>query len=72
VERVPSPQRLREKFASYQFSTVLQGTQLQMKRLVSMDGYYFPVAQYSRLRDFYDFVRANDEEMTVLKAAPAK
>jgi len=72
VERVPSPQGLREKFASYQFSTDLQGTQLNMKRQVSMDGYYFPVAQYSRLRDFYDFVRANDEEMTVLKATAAK
>jgi hypothetical protein len=71
VERLPSPQGLKEKFASYQFSTDLQGTSLRMKRQVAMDGYYFTVAQYPRLRDFYDFVRANDEELTVLHAASA-
>ncbi len=69
VERTPSPQGLKERFASYQFSTEMQGTQLKMKRQISMDGYYFPVALYSRLRNFYDFVRANDGEMTVLKAS---
>jgi hypothetical protein len=71
VERLPAPQGLKEKFASYQFSTDLQGTSLRMKRQVAMDGYYFTVAQYPRLRDFYDFVRANDEELTVLHAASA-
>jgi hypothetical protein len=71
VERIPAPQGLKEKFASYQFSADLQGTSLRMKRQVAMDGYYFTVAQYPRLRDFYDFVRANDEELTVLHAAAA-
>lgn len=71
VERIPAPQGMKEKFASYQFSTELQGTQLKLKRQVSMDGYYFPVAQYTRLRNFYDFIRTNDEEVTVLKAASA-
>lgn len=71
VEQVPSMQGFRDKFASFRFSTELQGTQLKMTRQVSMDGYYFPVAFYPRLRNFYDLLRANDEEMTVLKAAPA-
>jgi hypothetical protein len=71
VERVPSPQGLKEKFASYQFSAEMQGSNLKMKRQVAMDGYYFLVNQYSRLHDFYDFVRANDGEMTVLRASAA-
>jgi transglutaminase-like putative cysteine protease len=71
VERTPSPQGLKEKFASYQFSTELQGTSLKMKRQVAMDGYYFSVAQYPRLRDFYGFIRSNDEELTVLRASSA-
>ncbi|HEV3037854.1 MAG TPA: DUF3857 domain-containing protein [Candidatus Angelobacter sp.] len=71
VERAPAPQGLKEKFGSYQFSAELQGSNLKMKRQVVLDGYYFTVPQYPRLHDFYDFVRANDDELTVLRASSA-
>src|SRR5205807_3549163 len=71
VEKSPPPQGLQEIFGSYRISTQAEGASLRMKRQVVMEGYYFPVEQYSRLRSFYEFVRGNDEELTVLHAASA-
>jgi hypothetical protein len=69
IESVPAGQGRKTSFASYAISTAQHGAVLTMKRNFDMHGYYFEVKRYPELRDFYDFVRANDEEQVVLHAA---
>lgn len=53
---------------SYELSTEKKDSGLRLKRTFAMDSYYFPVALYTQVRDFYDFVRNNDEEQAILQA----
>jgi hypothetical protein len=69
IESLPDPQGMETAFASYKISIGQQGAVLTMKRKFVMHKYYFEVNWYRELRNFYDFVRANDEEQVVLHAA---
>jgi len=53
---------------SYELSTEKKDSELRLKRTFVMDNYYFPVTLYSQIRDFYDFVRRNDDEQAILQA----
>ena len=72
IESLPTVQGRRTSFASYKISTGEQGAALTMKRNFDMHAYYFDAKRYPELHDFYDFVRAGDEEQVVLHAAPGE
>jgi hypothetical protein len=69
IESLPDPQGMETAFASYKISIGQQGAVLTMKRNFAIHKYYFEVNWYRELRNFYDFVRTNDEEQVVLHAA---
>ncbi len=71
LESLPVPGGIKTRFSSYQLSTEQHGAKLELKRNFVMDGYAFPVEKYSELRNFYDFVRTNDEEQAILQLLPA-
>jgi len=52
---------------SYKLETEEKGTKLTFKRNFIMESDYFAVERYPEIRDFYDFVRSNDEEQAVLQ-----
>jgi hypothetical protein len=70
IENLPSMQGARESFASYEISPEKLGSGLKVTRRLIREGYFFEVAKYPGLRNFYDFVRNNDEQQAVLKVAP--
>jgi hypothetical protein len=70
IESLPAVQGAQTSFGSYAISIGQHGSVLTMKRKFVMHGYYFEVKRYPEIRDFYDFVRANDDEQIILHAAP--
>lgn len=70
VESLPATTRIERGPAVYESSASKQGNAVELKRMLKMGIYYLPAANYPALRQFYEQVRAGDEQQTVLKPAP--
>lgn len=69
VETLPKPQVTSSNLGGYELVGENSGGKLQVRRRIRLNGYYFPVNQYSSLRSFYSTVRAGDGEQAVLQVA---
>ena len=67
VESLPAPRTKVFPFCRYEISRTNQGNTVHLERSLVMDGYFIKVEGYSKVRIFYDSVRAGDEEQIVLK-----
>ena len=66
LESLPVRNSIQERFGAYELSAEKAGNTIHIKRTLMMAGYYFKVAFYPRLQDFFDFIRAQDEEQAIL------
>lgn len=71
VESVPQQRRNVQGFGSYQIVRGMDGNVLRLQRLLTLDGYFFPVQHYGTLRNFFSEVKAGDEEQVVLQNVDA-
>ena len=71
VESLPSTKHQTQELVSYEISRTKTDSELKFHRLLSVDGYYFPVESYTLLRNFFSEVKAGDEEQVVLQNAAA-
>jgi hypothetical protein len=67
VETVPQPKQHAQKFGSYQVARGKVEKGVRLQRILSLDGYFYPVEYYGQLRSFFSQVRAGDEEQIVLQ-----
>jgi hypothetical protein len=67
IESVPNTTRIDRGATVYESSAAKQGNVLQLKRTLKMAAYYVPQDRYLVLRQFYEQVRAGDEQQAVLK-----
>jgi hypothetical protein len=73
MESLPPVSKVERRAAVYQSSAQKdekQGNVLELKRSVKMAVYYIAAQQYALLREFYQQIRAGDEQQVVLKLAP--
>jgi hypothetical protein len=73
MESLPPMSKVERGPAVYQSSAQKQekqGNVLELKRFVKMGVYYVAAQQYPILREFYQQIRAGDEQQVVLKLAP--
>jgi hypothetical protein len=54
---------------SYEISAAQQGSVVEVKRVLVLDGLGFPVASYPALRNFFNAVKTNDDAQIVLQNA---
>jgi hypothetical protein len=66
VSSVPKERAADIKVASYKASAQANGTTLNMRREFVMNGIFIQQKFYAQVRDFYQAVRAGDEEQTVV------
>ncbi len=71
VETLPQARNEKSVFGEYEITSSNDGGQLKARRVMRLNGYYFPVHVYSGLRDFYTKMRAGDEEQAILQATDA-
>jgi transglutaminase-like putative cysteine protease len=67
VESLPGGTKIERGTIRYESSAEKQGTVLHLNRMFRMTRYYLPPEQYLALRQFYEQVRAGDEQQVVLK-----
>jgi hypothetical protein len=67
VEGNPSNQTADLPYTHYQFSSKLNGTQLEIQRALFVNGLFFDVNKYSEVKDFFGKVQAGDEQQAVLR-----
>lgn len=72
VENLPVTRGMRSRAYLYRFSTEEKGGVVKLTRNFVMETYYFLPTQYAELRNFYNFVRTNDEEQAILQLLPGK
>src|SRR5215471_6500527 len=72
VESLPVTRGIRNRGYLYRFSTEEKGAAVKLTRNFVMDTYYYLPTQYAELRNFYDFVRTNDEDQAILQLLPGK
>lgn len=71
VESLPATTRIDHGSTIYESSAAQQGNVVELKRILKMAIYYLPAANYPGLRQFYEQIRAADEQQAVLKLTPA-
>lgn len=71
VESLPAPGKHVTAFGRYESSCENQAGTLRLTRRLIVDGVFFRVQYYAALRDFFERVRASDEEQAVLRASQA-
>lgn len=71
MESLPAASKVDRGATVYQSSAEKQGSVLQLKRTLKMAAYYVAPERYPVLRQFYEQVRAGDEQQVVLKSGPA-
>ena len=69
IENVPAPVNAQEAYGQFQVSRTRDGNNLKVKRTLVVDGFYYPTTWYPSLRNFFNKVRAADEEQAVLLVA---
>ncbi|HEY4580630.1 MAG TPA: DUF3857 domain-containing protein, partial [Candidatus Acidoferrales bacterium] len=71
VENLPPGRRAGSNVMKFEVVRESQGSKLHVRRNLALDAYYFPTDYYPSLRQFYDAVRAGDEEQAVLRVSDA-
>jgi hypothetical protein len=70
IESLPATTRVERGPTVYESSATKQGNIVQLNRTLKMAAYYVPVEKYAALKQFYELIRAGDEQQAVLKASP--
>jgi transglutaminase-like putative cysteine protease len=70
MESLPGASKVDRGATIYQSTAEKQGNVLQLKRTLKMAAYYVAAERYPVLRQFYEQVRAGDEQQAVLKSGP--
>jgi uncharacterized protein DUF3857/transglutaminase superfamily protein len=70
IESLPRGRKIGSNVLGYEVQREAQSGVLRVRRTLAVETYYFPKEYYSALRQFYDEVRAGDEEQAVLRASP--
>lgn len=70
VESVPGNTKIDRGPTNYELSALTQGSTLQLNRTMKMAAYYVALDKYPVLKQFYEQVRAGDEQQVVLKPIP--
>ena len=71
IESLPPTTRVERGPTVYESSASKEGNMVQLNRILKMAAYYVPVERYAALKQFYELVRAGDEQQAVLKALSA-
>ncbi|HEY6251504.1 MAG TPA: transglutaminase domain-containing protein, partial [Candidatus Angelobacter sp.] len=66
LESSPQNQEAKLPYASYRIGVKFQGNHLVMQRTLALNGIYFPVTNYSEVKDFFNKVQVGDEQQAVL------
>ena len=69
IESVPPARHVKPGVVSYEISAAQQGSVVEVKRVLVLDGLGFPVASYPALRNFFNTVKTNDDAQIVLQNA---
>ena len=67
IEHLPAPVRLDEPFGSFESTYQVEEDKIVHKRLFVRKELFIPVAEYSRLKDFYDQAAAADNQRIILR-----
>jgi hypothetical protein len=68
VETLPASKAIKPgSVVSYEISASQQGSEIEVKRHLVINGLFFPVEYYASLRSFFNTVKSNDEEQIVLQ-----
>jgi transglutaminase-like putative cysteine protease len=67
VESLPGNTKIDRGRTTYESSSSRQGSILQLNRTMKMAAYYVPLDKYPLLKQFYELIRAGDEQQVVLK-----
>ena len=70
IESLPATTKVERGATVYESSAAKRGNVVELKRTLKMTAYYVPPDRYSVLRQFYEEVRAGDEQQAVLKLTP--
>jgi hypothetical protein len=68
-EAVPAAKQLRPGVLSYDIAATQQGSAVEVKRTLVLDGFMFPIKSYPALRSFFNQVKTNDDAQIVLQNA---
>ena len=64
---LPPPVRLDKSFGSFESTCRVEEDKIVHKRLFVRKELFIPVAEYSRLKDFYDQAAAADNQRIILR-----
>jgi len=70
IESLPSTTRIERGPTVYESTSTKQGNVVDLKRTLKMAAYYVPADRYPALKQFYEQIRAADEQQAVLKLIP--
>jgi Domain of Unknown Function with PDB structure (DUF3857)/Domain of Unknown Function with PDB structure (DUF3858) len=68
-EAVPAAKQLRPGVVSYDIAATQQGSTVEVKRTLVLDGFMYPIKAYPALRSFFNQVKTNDDAQIVLQNA---
>ncbi len=71
LESIPQPQTVTIGYAAYESVSRLEGSRLQVHRMLKVNGIFFSQEQYAEVRDFFNKVQSSDEQQAVLQAGSA-
>jgi hypothetical protein len=71
VESLPQSEPAQTDFAICKVQRKVNGNTLEILRDFALGGISFPVAEYPKLKSFFEKVHANDEEQIALRTTPA-
>jgi hypothetical protein len=69
VTNLPSPQERTDDLGSYQISSENREGSLHLTRKLGISGILYPVPIYGKLRNFFNQVKAGDEQQVVLESS---
>jgi hypothetical protein len=67
IEAVPPAKQVKPGVVSYEISASQQGRTFEVKRLLVIDGFMFPIKNYGAFRNFFNQVKTNDDAQIVLQ-----
>ena len=70
VENLPQSQSTQSDYAICKVQRTSNGKVLEFRRDFAINGISFPVAEYPKLKSFFDKVHTNDEEQVTLRTTP--
>jgi uncharacterized protein DUF3858 len=68
-EAVPPAKQVHPGVVTYDIAATQQGSTVEVKRTLVLDGFMFPIKAYPALRSFFNQVKTNDDAQIVLQNA---